>query len=107
AFVKRCIALRHAHPALRRGAYHRLYAGEGVYVFGRQLEAETLVIALNTASATRSIDVPVAALDLGDGFLFDVWSDATEVLAGGVLRELKLAPRSGVVLVHPKSASSA
>ncbi|MGH2524375.1 MAG: glycoside hydrolase family 13 protein, partial [Anaerolineales bacterium] len=73
AFVKRCIALRHAHPALRRGAYHRLYAGEGVYVFGRQLEAETLVIALNTASATRSIDVPVAALDLGDGFLFDVW----------------------------------
>ena len=100
AFVKQCIALRKAHPALRRGWYHRLYADDGVYIFGRRLDDETLVIALNAAPAARSIDVPVNALGLDDGPLPDVWSDAQYTVADGMLRELKLAPRNGVVLTR-------
>ena len=98
AFVKRCVALRKAHPALRRGLYHRLYADKGVYVFGRQLGDERLVIALNAAPGTRLMDVPVEALGLDEGWLADVWNETRYSIAGGTLRDLKLAPRSGVVL---------
>jgi neopullulanase len=99
AFVKRCIALRKTHPALRRGSYHRLYAHDGVYVFGRRLGAEKLVVALNVARDTRSIDVPLDnGLECDDGALSDVWSGARYMVADRLLRELKLAPRSGVVL---------
>lgn len=97
-FVKKCIALRHACPALRRGTYHRLYAHDGVYVFARRLADETLVIALNAASSTRSVDVPVGTLDLGGGCLLDVWSDARWTIAGEILRGLKLEARQGVIL---------
>jgi neopullulanase len=98
AFAKQLIALRRAHPALRRGSYHRLYAADGVYVFGRQLDGERLVIALNAAPGTRSIEVPLEALGLNSGSLSDVWSGTRYAIAHGALRELKLAPRSGVVL---------
>jgi neopullulanase len=98
SFVKKCIALRGAQPALRRGAYHRLHARDGVYVFGRALGGEELVVALNVARATRTLDVPLSALGLDDGALTDVWSGARWTVAGGILRELRLAPRSGVVL---------
>ncbi|HLF27653.1 MAG TPA: glycoside hydrolase family 13 protein [Anaerolineae bacterium] len=98
AYTQRCIALRKAQPALRRGAYHRLYADQDVYVFGRQLDGEALVIALNTARATRTIDAPLNALHLDRETLADVWSDARYSIVEGTLRELKLAPRTGVVL---------
>jgi neopullulanase len=98
AFVKQCIALRKVHLALRRGAHHRLYADDGVYVFGRSLADQSLIIALNAASTTRTIDVPVGALGSDDGSRSDVWSAARYAVVAGVLRDLKLPPRSGVVL---------
>ena len=98
AFFKKCIALRKAHPALRRGSVHRLHARDGVYVFGRRLEGETLVIALNADAGARAVDVPVGTLGLGDGSLADAWTGSRYIIADGILRGLKLAPRSGVVL---------
>ena len=98
SFVKRCVRLRKDHPALRRGSYHRLHANDGVYVFARQLNGETLIIALNAAADTRVIDVPLNSPGLNDGALSDVWRGARVVIADGVLRDLKLAPRTGVVL---------
>jgi cyclomaltodextrinase len=98
AFVKKCIALRHAHPALRRGSYTRLYADKGVYVSGRTLDTDVLVIALNTASTTRHLTVSVQPLGLSDGVLTDVWSDISWPIASGMLSKLPLDPRSGVVL---------
>lgn len=98
AFVKKCIALRRAHPALRRGTFDRLYAEDGVYVSARALANETLIVALNVASTIRSIDVSLERLGLRDGDLLDVWSDTRWNVVGGMLRGLKLAPRDGVVL---------
>lgn len=98
AFVKKCVALRHAHPALRRGTYVRLYAHDGVYAFGRQLGPEVMVIALNAASSPRSVEIPVQALGLREGRLRDVWSETLWPFVSGTLRGLSLAPRSGVVL---------
>lgn len=97
-YVKRCIALRKTHPALRRGTYHRLYARDDVFVFGRQLGDQRIVIALNAAATTRTLEIPVDALGLSDGALTDVWSGSRVAIAGGALRDLKLAPRSGAVL---------
>ncbi len=99
AYVQQCIALRKAYPALRRGSYHRLYAHDGVYVFGRWLGDEKFVIAFNAASQTRVCDVPVSALKLPDGVLADTWQAGVRwPIANGVVSSLRLAPRSGVVL---------
>ncbi|MCS6926441.1 MAG: glycoside hydrolase family 13 protein [Candidatus Binatia bacterium] len=98
-FVKRCIALRHAHPALRRGTYQRLYADPEVYVCGRTLATDTLIIAFNTAAVVREITVPLDALGLTTGAVRDVWSRECWPLVNGTLTNLRLAPRSGLVLV--------
>ena len=101
-FFKRVTALRHAHPALRRGSYTTLHASGPVYVFARYLAAEDqpadhLIVALNTDRATRVVRVEVKDW-LADGTVVkDVWSGEAAVVVSGVLR-LRLAPRSGVVL---------
>ncbi len=99
AFVKKGIALRKAHPALRRGSYQCLYAEGGVYAFGRKLEEDSVVVVLNTASATRCIDLSLGSLGLEEGVLFEVWDQTEWPIVDRVLRGLKVAPRSGVVLV--------
>ena len=104
AFVKKHTALRTAHPALRRGSYHRLFAHDGVFVFGRWLDGEKMVIALNASTSARVIDVPVSSIDLRDGSLAEVERvEARWLIADGVLHDLKLAPRSGVVLIRAEA----
>jgi cyclomaltodextrinase len=98
AWVKRCIALRHDHPALRRGTYLRLHAGDDVVVFARSLGAESLITAINAASAPRHLDLPLAGL-LPDGAgVADVWTCESWTVAGGALQAFKLPARSGRVL---------
>ncbi len=105
AFVKKCIALRRSHHALRRGDYLRLYGKDGVYVFGRKLPDEALVIALNAAQSIRVVDVQVAKLDVSEAVLHDVWSGNQWSVASGILRGLKLAPRDGVVLTKTRDST--
>lgn len=97
-FVKKCVALRHAHPALRRGSYRRLYVDAEVYVCGRTLATDTLIIAFNTASVAREVTVPVDALGLTTGAVRDVWGKVSWPLVDGTITNLRLAPRSGLVL---------
>ncbi|GAC1471592.1 MAG: glycoside hydrolase family 13 protein [Chloroflexota bacterium] len=63
-FVRTCVHMRHQYAALRHGSYRSLYAADGTYVFMRAVEDELVVVALNTASATReihfSLDVPIS-----------------------------------------------
>ena len=96
-FVKRCVALRQTYPALRCGKYTRLHAADDVYAFGRHLGDETLVIAFNVARTVRTPEIQVNGY-LEDGLrLRDVWSSAFVRVVGGVLRDIKLPPRSGAV----------
>lgn len=96
-YVKKCLALRHAHPALRRGAHLRLYADQGVYVFGRTLSNEALVIAVNAAAERQEIEVPLTSMGLHQETMADVWSKKRYTLHNGRMR-LQLEPRSGFVL---------
>jgi len=97
-YTKKCISLRQKHPALRRGSFHRLYANDGVYVFGRKMNDEKLVIALNAAEQEKSLDIAVEALGLPNGPLTAIFGEARAKVQGGKIVGLKLAPRSAVVL---------
>ncbi len=102
AYTKDVIAMRKAHPALRRGSYQPLYAADGVYAFGRKLDAETLVIALNAAEETRTIDIAVETLNLADGSLTAIFGRTQASVQDGKINSLRLAPRSAVVLERNK-----
>jgi cyclomaltodextrinase len=97
AYHKQLIAMRHAHPALRTGAYHRLHADEDTYAFARTNGDEALLIAVNVADAPRTILVPT-------NNLFEEGSELAEVYGGSGARVedgqiwLNLAERAGLVL---------
>ena len=98
---QRYIALRKARPALRRGTFTRLHAEDDVFAFARQLEGETVVVALNTSKATRRVDLPLLGL-VDDGAVLDeVWAHASARVEGGSFRGVELAPRSGRVFATP------
>jgi cyclomaltodextrinase len=95
-YHKRMIAMRHAHRALRDGAYRRLHADADTYTFARSNETEMLVVAVNVAESPRTIAVPVS--DLADGTELEVvFGAAGGRVAGGTLR-IDLPARDGVVL---------
>jgi cyclomaltodextrinase / maltogenic alpha-amylase / neopullulanase len=98
---QRLIALRHARPALRRGSYTPLYATDDVHAHLRQLGDESVVVVLNTSRATRRVDIPL--LDrLADGALLDeTWSHNAVRVEAGMLRDLRVDPRSGRIFTTP------
>ncbi len=97
-YVKRCIALRKAHPALRRGAYRSLFAHGKVYAFERRQDSEAVVAVFNTGTVPWELDVPAGG-DLRDGTtLCGVWGEGTALVRDGRLRGLTVAARTGVVL---------
>lgn len=98
---QRYIALRKARPALRRGSFRKLLARDGVFAFARPLGDETIVVALNAATGTRRVDLPLDGL-LSDGAgLDEVWTQESVRVEGGRLRGVELAPRSGRVFATP------
>ncbi len=98
---QRMIAFRKARPALRRGSFRTLLARDDVFAFARQLGRETIVVILNTATATRRVDLGIEGL-LSDGEgLDEVWTHGSVRVDGGRLRGVELAPRSGRVFATP------
>ncbi len=97
-YIQRCIALRKAHPALRRGEFQWLLADQGILAYGRRLDAESWVVVLNANREPATFDLPVAGyLDDGAG-LKDAWADATYAVAEGKVRALRIGAREGLVL---------
>ncbi|MEA2575941.1 MAG: cyclomaltodextrinase / maltogenic alpha-amylase / neopullulanase [Chloroflexia bacterium] len=97
AFFKRTIALRHAHPALRRGDYHTLFAQGSVYVMARQLEGDMVVLAFNVGTEPISGAIPVAPFLQNGMQLRNEWTGQTLQVEGGLLT-LNMPARSGTVL---------
>ncbi|MBX6313709.1 MAG: alpha-amylase [Isosphaeraceae bacterium] len=98
---QKMIALRRSHPALRRGSYRTLYAQGDVYAHLRQLGSESIVVALNTAQATRRVDIPVLDALAEGTVLEEVWRRDSVRVEGGMLRGVRLDPRSGRVFATP------
>jgi cyclomaltodextrinase len=97
ALHKRLIAMRRAHPALRTGAYRRLYADADVYAFARTDDAETLLVAVNVAEAPCKVSVPVGEL-FGEGArLRAIYGTGVVELADGQMK-IEVPARDGIVL---------
>lgn len=99
-WVRRCIALRHAHPALRTGEYRSLpLRAAHIYAFARWDAAERLVVALNNAGAARTIDLPLAGTPILErATLADLLGGPGYQVRGGKLLQVQLPAYGGVVL---------
>lgn len=97
-YARRAIALRKAHPALRRGAFTRLYAVDDVYAFARWSGDETLVVILNAGAQVASPELPVGGVLPDDALLEAVWGEGAAGVVSGRLYGAMVPPRSGLVL---------
>ena len=96
-YHKQLIAMRHAHPALRTGAYHRLHADDDSYVFARTNDDEALLVAINVAAAPRNILVPSNGLFAEGSELEPVYGGSGARIEDGQIW-LNLAGHDGLVL---------
>jgi cyclomaltodextrinase len=93
-YAKGVIALRTENAALRRGDFTRLWSTDGVYVFSRALDGQTLFIALNASESPQQAEVRYEAKKNPKA----VFGEASNVsIQDGQLR-FTILPRSGVVL---------
>jgi len=58
---RRLIALRRAHPALRRGHLETLLTFDGVYAYRRVYEGDEVIVILNTRSAVTDLAIPTGS----------------------------------------------
>jgi cyclomaltodextrinase len=103
-YVRRCIALRKAHPALRRGSFTWLFVGQGVAAYGRRLGDEALLVILNNNHQPVTVAVPVAGYVDDGTWLRDVWSKSVFTVTQGRAEGVRLPARSAVVLEVLRSA---
>jgi cyclomaltodextrinase/neopullulanase len=98
-YHRKLIALRHAYPALRTGAYQVLFAQAETYIFTRILDAEELIVAVNAGTALAKVSLDAPSLKSQPSKL--LYGSADVEWAGeGESRQLKLSipPRTGCIL---------
>ncbi len=98
-YVKRCIALRKDHPALRTGGYAPLLASDDVYAFARQGKDETLIVVLNAARADRQVSIPIPTSGAPASRYEDPWSGEAFAVEANALRGVRVPSREGRVFV--------
>ncbi|HEX9441118.1 MAG TPA: glycoside hydrolase family 13 protein [Roseiflexaceae bacterium] len=100
-WTRSCIAMRHAHPALRTGEYQSILARStvNVYAFARWDEREQLVVALNNRDLTRTLDLPLASTPIPDGVkVCDLLTGEIYHTRAGRVERVRVPRRGGVVL---------
>lgn len=97
AFFKRATALRHAHPALRRGQFTTLYGNDDIYALARHLDGDKVVAIFNKGQLLQEPIIPVGELFQDGTILTDAWHGHTHTVQEGTLKAAIL-PRSALVL---------
>jgi len=100
-WTRRCVRLRHEHPALRTGEYRSLLARStiNVYAFARWNEQEQCIVALNNRDITRTLDLPLGGLPIPDGAeLCDLLSGEVYHTRAGRVEGVRVPKRSGALL---------
>ncbi len=99
--IKRYIALRKAHPALRRGEFIPLYANNeyNVYAFLRRLGDETMIVVLNNGHSPYPVSVPVKGQLAGGTRLRDQLNGGIYTVKRGRVIGQAMPPRSGIVIL--------
>jgi glycosidase len=97
AEFKKLVALRHAHPILRRGeSFAPLYVDDQVVVMARRLKTQWAWVAVNNAREAKRVTVSLP--DGWAGTLADPLGGAAPQAAGGKL-ELDVGALAGRVLI--------
>lgn len=97
AYVRKCIALRHAHPALRTGAFKVLVAEGMVFAFARYSEDDVIIVIFNAGDRLQVANIGAASVLADSDLLKDVWSPQTVEVTRGYMWDMVLPPRSGMV----------
>ncbi len=98
-YHQQLIRLRHQYRALRQGSYQVLFAEEGVYVFSRILEQETIIVAVNVDTVANHIIIRDFQLPSKPAqILFGNGEHSWKLEEEKVSLELNLLPRSGHIL---------
>jgi glycosidase len=61
------IRLRAEHPALRQGRLIDLFYDDDAYVFAREIQTETVIVAFNRDGAEKKLTLPLDAMGFRDG----------------------------------------
>ena len=98
-YVKRCVALRKQHVALRTGDFKVVYAVDKTVVYFRQQGDEKLFVALNSGTQAATINVVTNEV-LPDGVSLTTifGKPAIYQTANGSLTGLTIPKREGIVL---------
>ncbi|MGB8643777.1 MAG: glycoside hydrolase family 13 protein [Anaerolineae bacterium] len=98
--IQKYIALRKKYSALRRPSqYAHLYSEGPVYVFSRQRDGHTVIVALNAGAAPATLDLPVDAILLNGATVREEWGSARFTVENGRLTGLTVPARDGSVWV--------
>ncbi|MDM0002633.1 alpha-amylase family glycosyl hydrolase [Variovorax sp. J22P240] len=92
ALYRRLIALRRAQPALKRGNYEALDAGDEVLAYARNGEGQRLVVLLNFGATSRPLSKALVTRQS------IVLASTDAARAGFIKGPLVLAPYEGVVI---------
>ena len=95
--LKRMLALRKAHPALRAGTTRVLVAAGPVLAYLREAEGERALVAFNSSDVEVAVEVDLAGTFPDGATLGDALSGMT-VPVGGGKATFRLGPQSAVVL---------
>jgi glycosidase len=90
--------MRREHAALRSGRLVDLFFDDETYVFARQIEKETIIIAINRENKTKQVTIPVGTIGLKDGVMLkSLIGDVSGRVVSGEMR-LTLPPQSAVAI---------
>ena len=106
ADVQRCISLRKAYPALRRGDLTWLLARDGIVAYMRRLEGEVVVVVLNSNRSPVKLSLSVEGHLEEGAHVHEVWEGTRLRVCGGKLGVLHVPGRSGSVLVAEEGPRS-
>jgi hypothetical protein len=92
------IRLRREHAALRSGRLIDLYFDDDAYVFARQLDKETIIVAFNRENKAKQVSLPVGPIGLRDGVMLkSLIGDVSGRVVNGEAM-LVLPPQSAIAL---------
>jgi hypothetical protein len=105
--VRRSVALRHAHLALRGETVETLFAPEGGQTVAllRRGGGETAVTVFNASDTEQTITIPAGGLPDAPAFR-DAWTGGTVRPENGTLT-LKMAPLSAAILFPERTKAPA
>jgi cyclomaltodextrinase / maltogenic alpha-amylase / neopullulanase len=99
SYHRQLIALRNSSPAFQTGSYVPLYAQGNVYIFGRILEGEKFIIAINVGTSTEKVVCSLPQEMIRSRSLVQRFGDAQASWADTAQQlNLTLPPRKGSVL---------